>query len=105
VVTSFELVDVKAGYLAQPDDRVVQLMIEATTQVGGGSTELVTEDWLGDTSSFGHDVPTVIYGPGGAPVYCPDEHLSIEDIHQATKVYAAYAALALSSDPAEGARP
>jgi acetylornithine deacetylase/succinyl-diaminopimelate desuccinylase-like protein len=99
LVTSLELVDVKAGYLAQPGDRVVQLMVDATTQVGGGSTELVTEDWLGDTSSFGHKVPTVIYGPGGAPVYCPDEHLSIDDIHQATKVYAAYAALALSAEP------
>ena len=100
LVTSLELVDVKAGYLAEPSDRVVQLMIEATGQVGGQSTELVTENWLGDTSSFGQQVPTVIYGPGGAPVYCPDEHLSIADIHQATKVYAAYAALALSGGTA-----
>jgi acetylornithine deacetylase/succinyl-diaminopimelate desuccinylase-like protein len=105
LVASLELVDVKAGYLAEPTDRVVQLMVEATAQVGGGSTELVAEDWLGDTSSFGHDVPTVIYGPGGAPVYCPDEHLSIDDIHRATKVYAAYAALALSGQAARGTGP
>jgi acetylornithine deacetylase/succinyl-diaminopimelate desuccinylase-like protein len=29
-------------------------------------------------------------------VYCPDEHLSVEDIHEATKAYALFAALALS---------
>ena len=32
--------------------------------------------------------PTVIFGPGGPPVYCPDEHLPVADIHEATKVYA-----------------
>jgi acetylornithine deacetylase len=98
LVTSLELVDVKPGYLAEPSDPVVQLMVEATAQAGGGTGDLVTENWLGDTASFGQQVPTVIYGPGGAPVYCPDEHLSIDDIHTATKVYAAYAALALSQE-------
>jgi acetylornithine deacetylase len=38
----------------------------------------------------------VIFGPGGPPVYCPDEHLTVEDIHEATKAYALFAALALS---------
>ena len=46
-------------------------------------------------------VPTVIFGPGGPPVYCPDEHLTVADIHEATKVYAVFAALALTC--AEGA--
>jgi len=37
-------------------------------------------------------VPTVIFGPGGEPVYCPDEHLSVADIIEATQVYASFAA-------------
>ena len=40
-------------------------------------------------------VPTVIFGPGGEPVYCANENLSVADIHVATKVYALWAALAL----------
>ena len=52
--------------------------------------------WLGDTASFGAKVPTVIFGPGGEPVYCPDEHLSVADIVEATRVYAAFGALALT---------
>ena len=54
------------------------------------------EGWLGDTSSFGPLVETVIFGPGGEPVYSADENLPVEDIHDATKVYAAFVALALS---------
>jgi hypothetical protein len=34
-------------------------------------------------------------------VYCPDEHLAVSDIHEATKVYAVFAALALA-DPGGG---
>jgi acetylornithine deacetylase len=96
-----ELVDVKPGYLASPDDEVVRIMMEAARTVGGEDPALCTENWLGDTASFGQMTPTVIFGPGGPPVYCPDEHLSIRDIHEATKVYALFAAIALSSGGAE----
>lgn len=91
------LADVKAGYLADPEDEVVRLMRSAVREVRGGGEEpaLVVENWLGDTASFGATVPTVIYGPGGPPVYCPDEHLTVADIEEATKVYAVFAALAL----------
>jgi acetylornithine deacetylase/succinyl-diaminopimelate desuccinylase-like protein len=92
------LVDVKNGYLAGPGDQVVRLMIDAVRQVRGWEPALVTENWLGDTASFGEKVPTVIFGPGGPPVYCPDEHLLVDDIHEATKVYATFAALALSQN-------
>ena len=95
------LADVKAGYLADPDAEVVTLMREAVRQVRGEEPPLVVENWLGDTASFGEKVPTVIFGPGGPPVYCPDEHLTVEQIHEATKVYAVFAALALAG--AEGA--
>jgi hypothetical protein len=33
-------------------------------------------------------------------VYCPDEHLSVADIIEATRVYAAFGALALAGERA-----
>jgi acetylornithine deacetylase len=95
------LADVKSGYMAAPDDEVVRLMRTAVREVRGEEPPLVVENWLGDTASFGEKVPTVIFGPGGPPVYCPDEHLTVADIQEATKVYALFAALALM--PSEGA--
>jgi len=91
------LADVKSGYLAAPEDDVVRLMRAAVREVRGEEPPLVVENWLGDTASFGEKVPTVIFGPGGPPVYCPDEHLTLEEIQEATKVYAVFAALALAS--------
>jgi acetylornithine deacetylase/succinyl-diaminopimelate desuccinylase-like protein len=88
--------DVKSGYLARPGDEVVQLMCSAVREIRGVEPPLRAESWLGDTASFGDKVPTVIFGPGGPPVYCPDEHLTVEDINEATKAYAVFAALALS---------
>jgi len=99
-----ELADVKSGYLARPDDEVVGLMRRAVRMVRGGEPRLVTENWLGDTASFGAKVPTVIFGPGGPPVYCPDEHLPIADIHEATRAYAVFTALALAREAGDGAR-
>jgi acetylornithine deacetylase/succinyl-diaminopimelate desuccinylase-like protein len=96
-----ELADVKSGYLAGPDDEVVRLMRTAVREVRGREPELRVENWLGDTASFGELVPTVIFGPGGSPVYCPDEHLTVEEIHEATKVYATFAALALCGPTTE----
>lgn len=90
------LADVKNGYLASPEDEVVRLMRTAVREVRGVEAALRVENWLGDTASFGEKIPTVIFGPGGPPVYCPDEHLTVEEIHEATKVYATFAALALS---------
>jgi acetylornithine deacetylase/succinyl-diaminopimelate desuccinylase-like protein len=96
LVARVELADVKNGYLARPDDEVVRLMRRAVRTIRGDEPGLVTENWLGDTASFGDKVPTVIFGPGGPPVYCPDEHLPIADIHEATQAYAVFAALALA---------
>jgi acetylornithine deacetylase/succinyl-diaminopimelate desuccinylase-like protein len=101
------LADVKDGYLAGPDDEVVRHLRDAVRAVrtrppaGGRPTraaepQLQVAGWLGDTASFGAKVPTVIFGPGGEPVYCPDEHLSVADIIEATQVYASFAALALA---------
>ncbi len=91
-----DLADVKSGYMAGPDDEVVRLMRRAVRTIRAGEPRLVTESWLGDTASFGAKVPTVIFGPGGPPVYCPDEHLPVADIHEATRAYAVFAVLALT---------
>jgi acetylornithine deacetylase len=97
------LADVKDGYLADPDDTVVTNIRDAVRAVrkSRGSARdaepaLQAAGWLGDTASFGAKVPTVIFGPGGEPVYCADEHLSVEDIIEATQVYATFAAIVLS---------
>lgn len=95
-----ELVDVKPPYLADPNSPVVQTMVEAVRQVRGTEPELMAAGWLGDTASFGSEIQTVIFGPGGEPVYCADEHLSIADIEEATRVYAVFAALALAGSTA-----
>jgi acetylornithine deacetylase/succinyl-diaminopimelate desuccinylase-like protein len=104
LVADVELVDVKNGYLADPGEEVVRLMSDAVRLVRGTEPALVTENWLGDTASFGEKVPTVIFGPGGPPVYCPDEHLAVSDIHEATKVYAVFAALALADQGGQTGR-
>lgn len=92
------LADEKPGHLVDRDSEVVTLMMEAVRAARPGQEPpLRVEGWLGDTSSFGPLVETVIFGPGGEPVYAADENLSVEDIHDAAKVYAAFAALALSS--------
>ncbi len=92
------LADEKAGHLVDRDSEVVNLMREAVRAARPGQEPSVrVESWLGDTSSFGTLVETVIFGPGGEPVYSADENLSVEDIHDATRVYAAFAALALSA--------
>ena len=71
-------------------------MRDAVRSVRGTEPPLQAAGWLGDTASFGQKVPTVIFGPGGEPVYCPDEHLSIADMVEATRVYASFAALAMT---------
>ena len=92
------LADEKAGHLVDRDSEVVTLMRDAVRAARPGhEPSLRVEGWLGDTSSFGPVVQTVIFGPGGEPVYSADENLSVDDIHDATRVYAAFAALALSA--------
>ncbi len=119
------LSDVKDGYLASPEDTVVRHMRDAVRAVRAlppsvpaaagqaaaagprrrsAEPQLQVAGWLGDTASFGAKVPTVIFGPGGEPVYCPDEHLSVADMIEAAQVYAAFAALALYQPDRPGAQ-
>ena len=92
-----ELVDQKSAYVADPESDVVRTMVEAVRQVRGTEPELQAAGWLGDTASFGDRIETVIFGPGGEPVYCPNERLSIDDIVEAASVYAAFATIALAT--------
>ena len=55
-------------------------MRTAVREVRGAEPPLRVENWLGDTASFGEKVPTVIFGPGGPPVYAADEHLTVDEI-------------------------
>ncbi len=91
-----EVADVKPGHLIGTDTAAYRLMHQAVAQVTGRDAQPRAASWLGDTASFGPQVPTVIYGPGREPVYMPNEYLDLADIHEATRVYAAWAALALS---------
>lgn len=96
---SVELADVKSAYLIDRGSEVVGLMTDAVRYAKGTPKPPVrVEGWLGDTASFGEKVPTVIFGPGGEPVYCPDENLAVEDIHDATRTYALFAAFAMTDD-------
>ena len=91
-----ELVDQKSAYVADPESDVVLTMVDAVRQVRGTEPPLQAAGWLGDTASFGDRIPTVIFGPGGEPVYCPNERLSVDDIVEAASVYAAFATIALT---------
>ena len=53
--------------------------------------------WLADTASFGQLCETVIFGPGGEPVYQPNESLALADIEAATRIYALTAARILQA--------
>ena len=96
-----EVADVKSSHLISTDSAVYRLLHRAIREVTGEEREPRGVSWLGDTASFGKDVPTVIYGPGREPVYMPNEYLDVADIHEATRVYAVWSALALAG--ADGA--
>ena len=54
---------------------------------------------IADTASVGHLCETVIFGPGGDPVYQPDESLALSDMEAAmTKLYVSESCLQSSLD-------
>ena len=93
-----ELVDVKKGYLVNRDDEVAATMVRALTTVRGHESPVSVGNWLGDTSSVGHQVPTIIFGPGLESAYAADEHLTVDEIVEATRAYAMFAALSMAPD-------
>lgn len=93
-----ELADVKAGYLVGRDDEVTTTMVRSLAAVRGHDSPVSVGNWLGDTSSVGHRVPTIIFGPGAEPVYAANEHLTVDEIVEATRAYAMFAALSMSTE-------
>lgn len=92
-----ELVDVKKGYLVNRDDEVAETMVRALRTVRGHESPVSVGNWLGDTSSVGHHVPTIIFGPGLESAYAADEHLTVDEIVEATRAYAMFGALSMGT--------
>ena len=79
--------DQKNSFMVDPKAPIVQALVESWTSVMGKTPKLVGGSWLADTASVGHLCDTVIFGPGGEPVYQPNESLALSDIEAATRIY------------------
>jgi acetylornithine deacetylase/succinyl-diaminopimelate desuccinylase-like protein len=97
---TYELVlaDRKRPHLIERDHPLTVALAQAYRSVVGEEPEYGGGSWLADTASTGHHCPTVIFGPGREPVYMPNEWLDVADIHTATRVNAATAAILLAPD-------
>jgi acetylornithine deacetylase len=84
----FEVADVKNSFMVPPDSRIVVCLKQAWEEVMGRPAKFLGGSWLADTASVGHLCETVIFGPGGEPVYQPDESLALSDIEAATRINA-----------------
>lgn len=89
--------DVKNSFMVSPRAKIVTCLREAWETVLGRPAKLKGGSWLADTASFGDLCETVIFGPGGEPVYHPDESVALVDIAAATKIYALTAAKILDA--------
>ena len=78
--------DQKNSYMVPTDAPVVRCLAEAWETVMGEKPVFVGGSWLGDTASFGDLCETVIFGPGGEPVYQPNESIALSDLEAATKI-------------------
>ena len=87
-----EVADSKNSFMVDPNARVVECLRDAWETVMGKPAKLVGGSWLGDTASVGHLCETVIFGPGGEPVYQPNESMPLNDLRAATKINALTAA-------------
>jgi acetylornithine deacetylase len=94
--TEVVLADVKQPHWIDAESPLVKMIQESVQRVKGEEPKLYGASWLGDTASFGRDVPTVIFGPGRPPVYMANEYLEEKEIVTAAKVYAATVAKALT---------
>ncbi len=90
--------DVKDSFMVDPRAPIVLAMKSAWETVMGEPVTFRGGSWLGDTASFGSLCETVIFGPGGEPVYQPNESLALTDIEAATRIYALTAAKILQAN-------
>jgi acetylornithine deacetylase/succinyl-diaminopimelate desuccinylase-like protein len=84
--------DIKNYFMVDPNARIVTALKTAWETTIGQPAQFRGGSWLGDTASFGDLCETVIFGPGGEPVYQPNESLGLSDIEAATRIYALTAA-------------
>jgi len=89
--------DVKSSFMVDPQAPIVVALKSAWETVIGKPATFRGGSWLGDTASFGGLCETVIFGPGGEPVYQPNESLALTDIEAATRIYALTAAKILQA--------
>src|ERR1700730_4948795 len=87
--------DIKDSLLVDPAAPIVVALKAAWERTMGKPAKFHGGSWLGDTASFGRLCETVIFGPGGEPVYQPNESLALADIEAATRIYALTAATIL----------
>jgi acetylornithine deacetylase len=93
------LADVKSSHLIDRDHELTLALAEGYRAATGSEPRYGAGSWLADTASFGHLLPTIIFGPGREPVYMPNEWLATDDIETAARVYAATAATLLAPEP------
>ncbi len=89
--------DVKNFFMVDRNAPVVTALKAAWESTMGKPVKFVGGSWLADTASFGQLCETVIFGPGGEPVYQPNESLALADIEAATRIYALTAARILQA--------
>jgi acetylornithine deacetylase/succinyl-diaminopimelate desuccinylase-like protein len=92
------LADRKDSYLIEREHPLVRSLDEAYRSVANRPPTYAAGSWLADTASFGKQVPTIIFGPGGGNVYTPNESRDIRDIELATSVNTAMSLLLLGAD-------
>jgi acetylornithine deacetylase/succinyl-diaminopimelate desuccinylase-like protein len=81
-----KVADVKSSFMVPTDSKVVVCLKDAWEKVMSRPAKFLGGSWLADTASVGHCCETVIFGPGGEPVYQPNESLAIGDIEAATRI-------------------
>jgi acetylornithine deacetylase/succinyl-diaminopimelate desuccinylase-like protein len=92
------LADAKSSHLIDRDHDLTLALADGYRAVTGNEPRYGAGSWLADTASFGHLVPTIIFGPGREPVYMPNEWLATDDVVTAARVYAATTATLLAAD-------
>ena len=95
IKTELVLADRKDAFMVPRDAPVVRYTSAAWERIMNRSTVYSGGSWLADTASMAAFVETVIFGPGGDPVYQPNESLEITDIERACQINALTVAMAL----------
>ena len=102
IKTELILADRKDAFMVARDAPVVRHTSAAWERIMHRPVVYSGGSWLADTASMGPFVETVIFGPGGDPVYQPNESLEITDIERASQINALTAAMALVPEMGDG---